>query len=249
MNTPWGNIVKIKLLVIATIIGLSNQANAFTFSSVNDYLKTKTEKGFENIFNAAYKSDKGREKFYRDIKLYIEKHPDPESIAKANELSVNITSMLFPQFSGYWDNIATWDNKLIYQNHDLYDMDRTSLPKDVEFRKSTSDSNMFFIDGSKSSISASPYGRTESLMSQGYPGVGPDGAEILICKLYDTPYSPYVEIAAHDAKALFPIIGSGSINKLCLSATNTSTYWQSRKSDFFNAFGEIIRPETTLQWY
>lgn len=245
------SIFKISVAIAAATLSIG--ANATQYGTISQYLSQKTDAGFNSIINSAYASDKGREKFYSGISEYIKKHQDAESVSKANELSINVTSMLFPQFAGYWDNVATWNNIPVYQNHDLYDMDRHSLPKNYELSKTPvalgSIDDAKFVDGSRSSIRTSPYGRTEMLMGQGYPGVGPDGAPIRLCRLYPSTFAPYVEIANYDAKALMPILGSGSVNALCLPESLTKDYWIGRKADFFNNFGYTITPEKTLQSY
>lgn len=236
------------LTVICTSLSLS--ASAMSLNPVDSYLEKKTDKGFNEIIDDAYSSDKGRQNFYKSIQNYISSHPDRTSVANANELAINVTSMLFPQFAGYWDNVATWNEIPVYQNHDLFDMDRYSLPKKIDMGKSSlSNDGTKFVNGAKNSISTTPYARTEILMSQGHPGVGPDGESIRLCRLYNSAFAPYVEIANYDAKSLFPLIGSGTVASLCMPESLTRDYWTGRKADFFNNFGDSIQPEKTLQSY
>lgn len=242
--------LKTKVALMLSAIGLSMTVQASEYGAISSYIDHKTDSGFKKIADTAYASDKGRESFYAGIREYIEKNTDSDSVAKANELSINVTSMIFPQFAGYWDNVATWNNVPVYQNHDLYDMDRYSLPKKYELSKNLiNQPDIYLVDGSRSLIQTSPFGKTESLMSQGLPGVGPDGAAIKLCRLYKSTYAPYVEIADYDAKALMPLIGSGTVSALCLPESLTRDYWIGRKSDFFNNFGDSIKPPKNLQSY
>jgi hypothetical protein len=221
-------------------------------SDVSSYLAKKTDKQFDSIIQKAYKSDSGRDSVYSDIQSSVNSESSPQAVSNANELLINVTSMVFPQFSGYWDNVATWSNVPIYQNHDLYDMERQSLPKDSKMgldKVSIPDhkGNFAFADGNR--VSTTPYGTTEFLMSRGYPGVGPDGMPIQLCRFFSSKYAPYVEISYSDAKALFPIIRGARYEVSCLSANLSYDYWKSRKNDFFNNFGDIVKPPVTLQHF
>ena len=148
-----------RISAIAMLLCTSAIANA---NEVDSFLSKKTDAGFQAIIASAYKSDQGRQNFYADIASYVQSHDRPQDVSKANELLINVTSMIFPQFAGYWDNVAMWQNVPVYQNHDLYDMDRISLPKRMEFPKTKiqfiNDGNSYaMVNGNMNGLSHSPF--------------------------------------------------------------------------------------------
>lgn len=238
---------RVVLLAIACAAATSTQA-----SDVSNYLNKKTDSGFNSVLQKAYKSDSGRDSVYSDIQASVNEASTAQEVSDANELLINITSMVFPQFAGYWDNVATWNHVPVYQNHNLYDMERQSLPKDIKVPGSPvsipDHSGKFsFVDANM--MSTTPYGSTEFLMNGGYPGVGPDGMPIQLCRFFPSKYAPYVEISLSDAKALFPILQGNRYDRSCLSSSITKGYWIERKKDFFNNFGDIIDPPRTIQHF
>lgn len=240
-----------KISAAAMLLCASAAASA---NDVDSFLSRKTDAGFQTIIASAYKSDQGRQQFYNDIASYAERHDNPQDVSRANELLINVTSMLFPQFAGYWDNVAMWQNIPIYQNHDLYDMDRISLPKRMEFPKTKisfiDDGNSYaMVNGNMNGLSHSPYGRSETLMKNGHPGIGTDGEPVQICRLIQSKNAPYVELSYSDARSLYPIIGKGNQATDCLTQSLTHDYWQARRADFFNNFGDIINPPRTLEQF
>jgi hypothetical protein len=244
--------MKKTLITNIFLSALASTALTANASDVSSYLNKKTDKAFDSIIQEAYKSDSGRDEVYKDIQASVSPESSPQAVSSANELLINVTSMIFPQFAGYWDNVATWSNVPVYQNHDLYDMERQSLPRDIHMSTQKVNlrdhsGNFAFVDGSK--ISTTPYGSTEFLMTRGYPGIGPDGMPIQLCRFFTSKYAPYVEISYSDAKALYPLIHGAGYSASCLSASLSYDYWKSRKQDFFNNFGDAIRPQNTIQHF
>ncbi|MFK4132122.1 hypothetical protein ACI2KR_07465 [Pseudomonas luteola] len=232
----------------AAVFALSMPVQA---SSVSSFLEKRNSADYDSIMQKAYKSDSGRSSVYNEIQKYVTPISSPQEVSNANELLINITSMLFPQFAGYWDNVATWNNIPVYQNHDLYDLDRMSLPKDIHFVGTPvqvpGEKNLTFENGRM--LSTSPYGTTEYLMNAGYPGIGPDGKPIVLCRLIRSKYAPYIELSFSDAKSLFPVLNGSRVQDACLPQELTQDYWKGRVKDFNNRFGDIIEPQRTLEHY
>lgn len=141
--------------------------------------------------------------------------------------------------SGFWDARAHFGATIVYQSNGLYDMSR--IPPAAVTLGEIEGAQYVLHDGNSANAYAPGLATTAALMKHGLPAIGPDGGDLIVCRLMGPAASPYFEMSRSlFASAIERFSLSGSDSDLCLP-TQTG-YWSERRGDFIDNHEKWSRP-------
>ena len=123
---------------------------------------------------------------------------------------------------------------IVNQADSLFDLERMKFSSPEYASKKVANTGLSIYE-QQSPIYTHEIPETSLLrMIKGKPAVGPDGKNILICRLVHFTDAPYYEMAYSDAISLVSSHKTNmTLSQACISSTkHMSIYWRHRANDF-----------------
>jgi hypothetical protein len=129
----------------------------------------------------------------------------------------------------YWTESIQYNGMLVYQNDSLFDLERINLPlvSDLSAGKG-------YVSNEMKEATMTSFSR----MKKGLPATGPDGQDVVLCRLIYDSNAAYFEMSKTDAIATLTYLNSGmTFNQACLDRQFTVDYWPARNAHFIDEKG------------
>ena len=202
---------------------LSKDSNMTDLSTLNDDQIEAWNELF-NIFakismkKTKFGKNSDRDSLLKGLHIHLEKYPEHTEIAN----TLIYKSMIHQEmFSERWERKVNVNSQTIYQDHDLYNLDRIELT--------------IGNDG-------------DHRMTKGLQAIGHESLPILLCSLLATPNADVYEVTRAKVNQLwaFSLTPDKPGFKYCKDKAEIKKYVSQRKVDFIGPLKHRIIPETTL---
>jgi hypothetical protein len=253
-HTPKPDEAQMKKILLLTTLVASMSASAFptTDFNISDTQKRMVKYGdpvvqlseesvyfldkasknkYSDIVTKYHKADKELKRKMRYALYESSKHNSDANIA-ANIDSLAVTYLKHDnaRMVEYWTESVTFNNMLIYQNDSLIDLERINIPMMAEHVSSSLPNKDAARDSPMTSLARMMYG---------WPAVGPDNKNIVVCRMTYSDNAAYYEMSRTDAVSTLTYMNSGmSFNEACLNHEFMKSYWVQRKAHFVDKSGD-----------
>lgn len=160
--------------------------------------------------------------------------PSKEMTDKLSFFTEEIIKKQNPKLHNYWDEQVSTKGILINQANSIFDLERIKYSKPEYATKEIGDTGYSIYEQQNPIFTNEIPSTSRHRMMKGMPGIGPDGKDIVICRLLHSSHAPYYEMAYTDAERLLKKMDSDmSFSQSCIFSTkHMARYWQYRVEDF-----------------
>jgi len=133
---------------------------------------------------------------------------------------------LIPQGKG-----VLWEGALVVQDDGLINLQRVPGAPEVAFVVESTGRGAAVANGARPIFKDKAFGTTDALMAQGKAPVGPEGLEVLLCRLSPSDGSPMFEMSNSAVLKFFSALRSPSLasSRLCRPGFKSGDYWKARR--------------------
>jgi hypothetical protein len=245
---------KLSLLFLFAGVHISSNASGFDIrdlllppsaqmvKSILDGNEQKKQEVFNNMLKTP-----GKSPIFDGIQSLLTSYNNEEYMERGSDLLAEAIMFSAPDFTGYWNGKTTWDGHVVYQNHKLFDMERIMVSP-ITLKNSKENFGVMVLGDPSVAITGNVDTSAQRLL-EGKPAVGPDNANIQLCKLIDKPLAPYYEMSFSDFESITSISKANMLKGIsCLNATFSGSYWEKRRNDFIDSGSDSVYPKNTFKY-
>lgn len=160
-----------------------------------------------------------------------------DAITLSAIISESLTDVLknsYPRLNSYWEDRVSMNGMIINQSDSIFDLERIKYSSPEYSSKRLGNTGLNIYEQQKPIYTNEIPETSQYRMRKGNPAVGPDGKNILICRLTHFSDAPYYEMTHSDAQRfIFASKTDMSLSQSCItSSKHMSIYWKHRVNDF-----------------